>query len=71
VGIGEAAARLFANNGARMVVIADIQDEVGQRVAESIGLEHAATSIVMLLMKSKSKPWWNRRSKITGSSTSC
>ncbi|GLT70915.1 hypothetical protein SLA2020_429650 [Shorea laevis] len=41
-GIGEAAARLFANHGARMVVIADIQDEVGKRVAESIGLEHAS-----------------------------
>ncbi|XP_059443522.1 (+)-cis,trans-nepetalactol synthase NEPS1-like [Corylus avellana] len=41
-GIGEAAARLFANNGARMVVIADIQDEVGRRVAESIGLEQAS-----------------------------
>ncbi|KAE8124085.1 hypothetical protein FH972_018995 [Carpinus fangiana] len=41
-GIGEAAAQLFAINGARMVVIADIQDEVGQRVAESIGLEHAS-----------------------------
>ncbi|XP_062170292.1 (+)-cis,trans-nepetalactol synthase NEPS1-like [Alnus glutinosa] len=40
-GIGEAAARLFANHGARMVVIADIQDEAGQRVAEFIGLEHA------------------------------
>jgi len=41
-GIGEATARLFANNGARMVVIADIQDEVGKRVAESIGLERAS-----------------------------
>ncbi|XP_059443541.1 (+)-cis,trans-nepetalactol synthase NEPS1-like [Corylus avellana] len=41
-GIGKATARLFANNGARMVVIADIQDELGQRVAESIGLEHAS-----------------------------
>ncbi|XP_062169244.1 (+)-cis,trans-nepetalactol synthase NEPS1-like [Alnus glutinosa] len=40
-GIGEAAARLFANHGARMVVIADVQDEAGQRVADSIGLEHA------------------------------
>ncbi|GAA0169803.1 oxidoreductase [Lithospermum erythrorhizon] len=36
-GIGEATARLFANNGVRAVVIADIQDDLGQKVAESIG----------------------------------
>ncbi|XVE57008.1 hypothetical protein DITRI_Ditri04bG0057300 [Diplodiscus trichospermus] len=36
-GIGEATACLFANHGARMVVIADIQDELGQKVAASIG----------------------------------
>ncbi|CAL9206182.1 unnamed protein product [Musa hybrid cultivar] len=36
-GIGEAAARLFASNGAT-VVVADIQDELGTRVAASIGL---------------------------------
>ncbi|XP_031276312.1 (-)-isopiperitenol/(-)-carveol dehydrogenase, mitochondrial-like [Pistacia vera] len=36
-GIGEATARLFADHGARMIVIADIQDELGQRVAISIG----------------------------------
>lgn len=36
-GIGEATARLFANHGA-IVVIADIQDELGQQVADSIGL---------------------------------
>ncbi|XP_059644668.1 (-)-isopiperitenol/(-)-carveol dehydrogenase, mitochondrial-like [Cornus florida] len=36
-GIGEETARLFADHGARAVVIADIQDELGQRVAESIG----------------------------------
>ncbi|XP_027168698.1 (-)-isopiperitenol/(-)-carveol dehydrogenase, mitochondrial-like [Coffea eugenioides] len=35
-GIGEATARLFSTHGAR-VVIADIQDEKGQKVAESIG----------------------------------
>ncbi|KAI3686483.1 hypothetical protein L1987_80161 [Smallanthus sonchifolius] len=35
-GIGEATARLFANHGA-LVVIADIQDELGQQVANSIG----------------------------------
>ncbi|XP_058077606.1 short-chain dehydrogenase reductase 3b-like [Magnolia sinica] len=35
-GIGEASARLFANNGAR-VVIADVQDELGQQVVASIG----------------------------------
>ncbi|KAF5208254.1 Short-chain dehydrogenase reductase [Thalictrum thalictroides] len=37
-GIGEATARLFANEGARMVVIADIQDQLGRSVASSIGL---------------------------------
>ncbi|XP_048139059.1 (+)-cis,trans-nepetalactol synthase NEPS2-like [Rhodamnia argentea] len=35
-GIGEAAARLFAAHGARMVVIADVQ-ETGREVAASIG----------------------------------
>ena len=37
-GIGEATARLFADHGARAVVIADIQDDLGQSVADSIGL---------------------------------
>uniref|UniRef100_A0A5B7BTJ5 (-)-isopiperitenol/(-)-carveol dehydrogenase n=1 Tax=Davidia involucrata TaxID=16924 RepID=A0A5B7BTJ5_DAVIN len=41
-GIGEATAHLFADHGARAVVIADIQDEQGQRVAESIGLSHCS-----------------------------
>ncbi|XP_050224683.1 (-)-isopiperitenol/(-)-carveol dehydrogenase, mitochondrial-like [Mercurialis annua] len=36
-GIGEATALLFAEHGARAVVIADIQDEKGQQLAESIG----------------------------------
>ncbi|MED6164450.1 hypothetical protein PIB30_090233 [Stylosanthes scabra] len=36
-GIGEAAACLFAEEGARMVVIADIQDDLGNKVAASIG----------------------------------
>ncbi|KAF8401241.1 hypothetical protein HHK36_012173 [Tetracentron sinense] len=40
-GIGEAAARLFAENGA-LVVIADIQDELGHQVAASIGPEKAS-----------------------------
>ncbi|KAL6008740.1 Short-chain dehydrogenase reductase 3b [Asimina triloba] len=35
-GIGEASARLFADNGAQ-VVIADVQDELGRQVAASIG----------------------------------
>lgn len=35
-GIGECTARVFANHGAK-VVIADIQDEVGKSVSESIG----------------------------------
>nr|CAD1838795.1 unnamed protein product [Ananas comosus var. bracteatus] len=37
-GIGEAAARLFAEHGAR-VVIADVQDELGAAVAASIGAD--------------------------------
>ncbi|KAF9587405.1 hypothetical protein IFM89_002045 [Coptis chinensis] len=41
-GIGEATARLFANEGAHMVVIADIQDQIGQSVASSIGLHRCA-----------------------------
>jgi NAD(P)-dependent dehydrogenase (short-subunit alcohol dehydrogenase family) len=36
-GIGEATARVFAQQGAHMVVIADIQDELGNQVAASIG----------------------------------
>ncbi|CAL5441424.1 unnamed protein product [Camellia sinensis] len=36
-GIGEATARLFANHGARAVVIADVQDQKGQKLAETIG----------------------------------
>jgi NAD(P)-dependent dehydrogenase (short-subunit alcohol dehydrogenase family) len=36
-GIGEATARLFAEHGALIVVIADIQDELGHQVATSIG----------------------------------
>ncbi|KAG2411364.1 hypothetical protein I3843_12G016800 [Carya illinoinensis] len=41
-GIGEATAQVFAKHGARMVVIADVQKEVGQQVAKSIGLNHSA-----------------------------
>ncbi|CAL0319974.1 unnamed protein product [Lupinus luteus] len=36
-GIGEAAAHAFVDHGARMVVIADVQDDLGHKVAESIG----------------------------------
>ncbi|KAJ4960020.1 hypothetical protein NE237_019930 [Protea cynaroides] len=36
-GIGEATARLFADHGLRVVVIADIQDEKGEHVVTSIG----------------------------------
>ncbi|KAL3519803.1 hypothetical protein ACH5RR_017952 [Cinchona calisaya] len=43
-GIGEATARLFANHGAK-VVIADIQDEKGQNVAESIGSSNTCSYI--------------------------
>ncbi|KAL5697349.1 hypothetical protein ACHQM5_030799 [Ranunculus cassubicifolius] len=38
-GMGEATAHLFASEGALMVVIADIQDQLGQAVASSIGLQ--------------------------------
>ncbi|KAL0416853.1 UNVERIFIED_CONTAM: Nepetalactol-related short-chain-dehydrogenase/reductase 1 [Sesamum latifolium] len=41
-GIGEAAARLFAEHGALAVVIADIQAEKGKSVAESIGLQRCS-----------------------------
>ncbi|KAE8697159.1 Short-chain dehydrogenase reductase 3a [Hibiscus syriacus] len=37
-GIGEETARLFVQHGA-FVVIADVQDDLGNRVAESIGLD--------------------------------
>ncbi|KAJ1421734.1 Short-chain dehydrogenase/reductase SDR [Sesbania bispinosa] len=36
-GIGEEKARLFSNQGSQMVVIADIQDDLGNQVAASIG----------------------------------
>ncbi|KAL5547141.1 hypothetical protein UlMin_006828 [Ulmus minor] len=39
-GIGSEAVKLFAANGA-FVVVADVQDELGQRVVESIGIERA------------------------------
>lgn len=41
-GIGEATARLFASNGVKAVVIADVQDEKGQLVAESIGSDQCS-----------------------------
>ncbi|KAI3947965.1 hypothetical protein MKW92_042347 [Papaver armeniacum] len=40
-GIGEAAARLFVENGA-FVVIADVQDELGDQVVASIGPERCS-----------------------------
>nr|GEW04153.1 (-)-isopiperitenol/(-)-carveol dehydrogenase, mitochondrial-like [Tanacetum cinerariifolium] len=43
-GIGEATARLFAQYGARGVVIADIQDDLGKNVSDSIG-SHQCTYI--------------------------
>lgn len=41
-GIGEATAHLFAEHGARAVVIADIQDDKGRCVAEAIGLNRCS-----------------------------
>ncbi|XP_052174794.1 (-)-isopiperitenol/(-)-carveol dehydrogenase, mitochondrial-like [Diospyros lotus] len=41
-GIGEATAHLFALHGARAVVIADVQDEKGLKVAEAIGKDVGA-----------------------------
>ncbi|KAL0355885.1 UNVERIFIED_CONTAM: Nepetalactol-related short-chain-dehydrogenase/reductase 1 [Sesamum radiatum] len=41
-GIGEATVRLFAEHGARAVVIADIQAEKGRSVAESIGSQRCS-----------------------------
>lgn len=38
-GIGKETAHLFAKQGARIVVIADIQDKLGIQVAESIGTD--------------------------------
>ncbi|PNX88664.1 short-chain alcohol dehydrogenase, partial [Trifolium pratense] len=43
-GIGKETVHVFAEQGARMVVIADIQDELGKQVAESIGT-HRCTYI--------------------------
>ncbi|CAI9270768.1 unnamed protein product [Lactuca saligna] len=43
-GIGEATAHLFAKHGARAVVIADIQDELGKNLSSTIGL-HRCTYI--------------------------
>lgn len=40
-GIGEATVLLFAENGARAVVIADVQEERGQKLAESIGSDRS------------------------------
>ncbi|KAL7161500.1 hypothetical protein ACSBR2_042043 [Camellia fascicularis] len=41
-GIGEGTAHLFAQHGARAVVIADVQDEKGRLVAEVIGLDRCS-----------------------------
>lgn len=43
-GIGEATARMFAKHGARMLVIVDIQDELGKNVSASVG-SHRCTYI--------------------------
>lgn len=38
-GIGEATVHNFANHGAHAIVIADLQDDKGQKLAETIGLD--------------------------------
>jgi len=43
-GLGEACARLFAAEGAR-VVVADVQDEVGARLAEELGGRFVHTDV--------------------------
>ncbi|KAK6261577.1 hypothetical protein QUC31_007393 [Theobroma cacao] len=45
-GIGEATAHLFADHGARAIVIADIQDEKGEKLAASIGQNRCACTFV-------------------------
>ncbi|CAI9266713.1 unnamed protein product [Lactuca saligna] len=40
-GIGEATARLFAKQGVRGVVIADVQDELGKNLSASIGSDRS------------------------------
>ncbi|XP_050225629.1 (-)-isopiperitenol/(-)-carveol dehydrogenase, mitochondrial-like [Mercurialis annua] len=40
-GIGEATAKLFVEHGARGVVIADVHDEKGHQLAESIGTDRS------------------------------
>ncbi|GMJ15134.1 short-chain dehydrogenase reductase 5 [Hibiscus trionum] len=44
-GIGEATVHLFADHGARAIVIADIQDEKGEKLAASIGNRCACTYV--------------------------
>ncbi|KAL4316270.1 hypothetical protein AHAS_Ahas15G0268300 [Arachis hypogaea] len=45
-GIGEATARLFVEQGASMVVIADIQDDLGNQVAASIGFHRSTLAVL-------------------------
>ncbi|XWS32967.1 hypothetical protein CRYUN_Cryun22dG0036600 [Craigia yunnanensis] len=44
-GIGEATLHLFVGHGARVIVIADIQDEKGEKLAASIGHNCACTYV--------------------------
>ncbi|KAF6159851.1 hypothetical protein GIB67_032935 [Kingdonia uniflora] len=43
-GIGESTARLFSTHGPRVIIIADVQDDLGQDVAISFG-QHVCTYI--------------------------
>uniref|UniRef100_A0A6N2NLI3 Uncharacterized protein n=1 Tax=Salix viminalis TaxID=40686 RepID=A0A6N2NLI3_SALVM len=68
-GIGEATVLAFAENGARGVVIADIQDEKGQKLAESIGANRSTYIHCDVTDENKSNPSWNLLFNSTASST--